>query len=63
MLVVDDDPSTLEAVRDVLEEAGYGVDTAANGRAALDLLADAPLPDVVGDAPSLEDAFMRLVAS
>jgi ABC-2 type transport system ATP-binding protein len=27
------------------------------------LLADAPLPDVVGDSPSLEDAFMRLVAS
>jgi ABC-2 type transport system ATP-binding protein len=27
------------------------------------LLADAPLPDVVGDAPSLEDAFMRLVTT
>jgi ABC-2 type transport system ATP-binding protein len=27
------------------------------------LLADAPLADVVADAPSLEDAFMRLVNS
>lgn len=38
ILVVDDDPDILTALRDVLEEAGYVVDTAANGLVALERL-------------------------
>src|SRR3972149_2883437 len=38
LLVVEDDPAMLVALRDILEGAGYTVLTAANGRVALDVL-------------------------
>ncbi len=38
LLVVEDDPAMLVALRDILEGAGYKVSTAANGEAALDVL-------------------------
>lgn len=38
LLVVEDDPAMLVALRDILEGAGYNVSTAANGEAALDVL-------------------------
>ena len=39
LLVVEDDPAMLIALRDILETAGYNVRTARNGKVALDLLA------------------------
>jgi CheY-like chemotaxis protein len=48
VLVVDDDADVREAMRDVLEDAGYETRSASNGLEALDLLAErAPRPDVV----------------
>ena len=41
VLVVDDDPDTREAVRDVLREEGYLVRLAPNGDSALQALRDA----------------------
>jgi putative two-component system response regulator len=38
LLVVEDDPAMLVALRDILEGAGYAVRTAANGRAAMAIL-------------------------
>ena len=38
ILLVEDDPDIREALRGVLEEEGYGVEEAENGRAALDRL-------------------------
>jgi CheY-like chemotaxis protein len=38
VLVVDDDPDIRESLRDALEDEGYDVVTAANGREALDVL-------------------------
>lgn len=38
LLVVEDDPAMLIALRDILEGAGYRVRTASNGEAALELL-------------------------
>ena len=45
LLVVEDDPAMLVALRDILEGAGYRVMTAPNGEAALDALS--------GEQPSL----------
>lgn len=39
VLLVEDEPGSAEALRAVLETAGFRVATASNGRAALDLLA------------------------
>jgi putative two-component system response regulator len=39
LLVVEDDPAMLVALRDILEGAGYEVATAPNGKAALDVMA------------------------
>ena len=47
ILVVDDDPSTVDSVRDVLTHAGYAVDTAATGRDALGKLLDEKQPAVI----------------
>lgn len=47
VLVVDDDPNTLESVRDILIQAGFGVDTAATGRDALGKLLDEEQPSVI----------------
>ena len=38
MLVADDDPETLTLVRSALEEEGFTVDTAVNGKQTLDML-------------------------
>lgn len=48
VLVVDDDPDTREAVRDVLREDGYLVSLASDGDVALrDLREGGALPDVI----------------
>ena len=47
ILVVDDDADFLHTVCEVLEEEGYRVERASNGRAALDRLLAGPLPDLV----------------
>jgi len=47
VLVVEDDPNTLESVRDVLLRAGFGVDTATTGRDALGKLLDEQQPAVI----------------
>jgi len=47
VLVVDDDPNTLDSVRDILSHAGFAVDTAATGRDALGRLLDERQPSVI----------------
>lgn len=47
VLVVDDDPNTLDSVRDILLQAGFEVDTAATGRDALGKLLDEKQPAVI----------------
>jgi CheY-like chemotaxis protein len=44
VLVVDDEPGIRESLRDVLEDEGYAVELAANGREALELLPQLPRP-------------------
>ncbi|HEV8485146.1 MAG TPA: response regulator [Blastocatellia bacterium] len=46
MLVVDDDPDTLELIVEILESGGYEVQTATNGREALDEIARS-LPEAI----------------
>jgi CheY-like chemotaxis protein len=46
ILIVDDEPALREILSAVLGEEGYAVQTAADGRNALDLIAAAP-PDLV----------------
>jgi DNA-binding response OmpR family regulator len=47
VLVVDDDPKTVALVRLYLENAGYQVDEAGNGRTALEKARGTPPPDLV----------------
>jgi CheY-like chemotaxis protein len=47
VLVVDDEPLIAMALEAALEDAGYAVATAANGRQGLERLAGAPRPDLV----------------
>jgi CheY-like chemotaxis protein len=47
ILVVDDEPLIAMALEAALEDAGYEVATAANGRQGLERLAEAPRPEVV----------------
>jgi len=47
VLIVDDDPSTLEAVSTLLEIEGYHIATARNGQEALELVQQEPVPHVV----------------
>jgi CheY-like chemotaxis protein len=47
VLVVDDEPLIAMALQAALEDAGYAVATAANGRHGLERLAEAPRPDLV----------------
>jgi len=47
VLVVDDEPLIAMALEAALEDVGYQVVTAANGRQGLERLAEAPRPDVV----------------
>jgi CheY-like chemotaxis protein len=46
-MIVDDDRDIRETLAEVLEDEGFLVVTAANGAEALDLLASAPLPNVI----------------
>jgi len=46
LLLIDDDPNLILLVKDYLEFRGYNVDTAENGREALDLL-DSLVPDMI----------------
>ncbi|MDP1708490.1 MAG: sigma-54 dependent transcriptional regulator [Gammaproteobacteria bacterium] len=48
VLVVEDDASLREALCDTLQQAGYGVATAADGRAALELLGDSQRGPAIG---------------
>jgi CheY-like chemotaxis protein len=47
ILVVDDEPLIATVLEAVLEDAGYEVVTAANGRQALERLAEVPRADLV----------------
>ena len=47
VLVVDDDPDSREAARQILEDEGYLVDMVPNGRAALQRLATGPRPTLM----------------
>jgi CheY-like chemotaxis protein len=47
VLVVDDDFDLCQTLREVLQDEGYGVDTAANGREALDRLQGSQPPGLV----------------
>lgn len=42
IVVVDDEPGYCETIKDLLEDEGYAVETAADGRAGLDLLRRLP---------------------
>jgi CheY-like chemotaxis protein len=69
VLVVDDDPDTVETMRDILEEEGHVVLSAKNGREGLDLalryvpdlvLLDLEMP--VMDGRAFLDAIRRVPA-
>lgn len=47
VLLVEDDVDIREAIADLLEEFGYAVRAACNGREALDVLATEYLPDLI----------------
>jgi two-component system chemotaxis response regulator CheY len=47
VLVVDDDPAIQETLRDLLEDEGYEVVVAGNGRQALERLEQGLCPDVI----------------
>ena len=47
VLVVDDDPDIRETLRFVLEDAGYPVYSAENGREALEILSCSELPGLI----------------
>src|SRR6185295_12866906 len=47
VLVIDDEEDVREALRDLLEQHGYRVTAAANGRAALEILRHEGRPDFV----------------
>ena len=45
--MVEDDPAIRAALTDALEDEGYDVETAANGRLALERLRTGPLPSAI----------------
>lgn len=47
ILLVEDDPALRAALAEALEERGYEVHTAGNGRQALDSLDHAPVPSAI----------------
>lgn len=47
VLIVEDDVDIRDGLRDVLEDEGYGVITASNGREGLDLLARTDVPCLI----------------
>jgi putative two-component system response regulator len=63
LLVVEDDPAMLVALRDILESAGYKVRTAENGQEALDALGDIRPALILSDiAMPIMDGFELLEA-
>jgi len=63
LLVVEDDPAMLVALRDILESAGYKVKTAENGQEALDTLGDTRPALILSDiAMPIMDGFELLEA-
>ena len=66
ILVIDDEPSIADMIRDVLTRFGYRVETASNGRQGLQLLRDSSFDLVVTDMcmPDLDgDCIVRHVRS
>ncbi|MGD2252993.1 MAG: response regulator [Anaerolineales bacterium] len=49
VLIVEDDPAMLVALRDILEGAGYNVSTAANGKKALEAIGKGPPSLILSD--------------
>jgi CheY-like chemotaxis protein len=47
VLVVDDDATIRDSIASVVEDEAHGVKTAANGRAALDIVRAGPRPSVI----------------
>ena len=47
LLLIDDDPNLILLVKDYLEFRGYNVDTAENGREALEVLDNNHVPDMI----------------
>ncbi|ACK71286.1 two component transcriptional regulator, LuxR family [Gloeothece citriformis PCC 7424] len=47
LLLIDDDPNLILLVKDYLEFRGYEVITAENGREALEILEQSPVPDMI----------------
>lgn len=47
LLLIDDDPNLILLVKDYLEFRGYNVDTAENGREALEILDNNNVPDMI----------------
>jgi CheY-like chemotaxis protein len=67
VLVVDDEPDIRESLRDALEDEGYDVVTAANGREALTVLPRLPRPlamilDIIMPVMSGAELYMALQA-
>ena len=63
LLVVEDDPAMLMALRDILESAGYVIFTAENGQEALDILANSRPELILSDiAMPVMDGFDLLEA-
>jgi len=60
VLIVDDDPAILVVMRNVLEDAGFGVVTAEGGRAALTELCRATLNGGLYDAILLDVAMPEI---
>lgn len=63
LLVVEDDPSLLKTLKDILEGVGYSVKTATNGQAALEALSESQ-PDLILSDTSMPvmDGFELLEA-
>jgi len=70
VLLVDDDPAVVEVERRALERAGFEVDATSEGAAALEafradpnrysaVVADQVMPDLTGEALSLEISRLR----
>jgi DNA-binding response OmpR family regulator len=47
ILVIEDDDQTALFIQHVLQRAGYAVDFATDGKAAVDLIAKGPVPDLI----------------
>jgi CheY-like chemotaxis protein len=60
VLIVDDEPNILAMLRDVLEDAGFVVVTAHDGKAALALLAYTPVALVLTDLMMPEVTGLQL---